>query len=201
MGSRVHKLARLWNGMWASRRPMDVLPTRRSGVPVTASDDDLSEVGGYAVERRLGAGGMGVVYLARSASGEQVAVKVIRTVGVDQVGEDAVPAPSGIRGRWPLTIGRLAGHACDRPPITTPVPRRRHTRHPRSGRNFGRSLPRPDVHSTHGSHMCSEGVPVPGHSCRVSVRRTCARKPGEHAGGLLPRAARPRLAIPGSSRP
>ncbi|MGW5276917.1 protein kinase domain-containing protein [Streptomyces sp. NPDC004044] len=44
-----------------------------------ASDDDLSEVGGYAVERRLGAGGMGVVYLARSASGEQVAVKVIRT--------------------------------------------------------------------------------------------------------------------------
>ncbi|MET7858180.1 serine/threonine-protein kinase [Streptomyces sp. NPDC005318] len=48
-------------------------------MPVKASDDDLSEVGGYAVERRLGAGGMGVVYLARSASGEQVAVKVIRT--------------------------------------------------------------------------------------------------------------------------
>ncbi|MCX5318139.1 PQQ-binding-like beta-propeller repeat protein [Streptomyces sp. NBC_00154] len=48
-------------------------------MPVKVSDDDLSEVGGYAVERRLGAGGMGVVYLARSASGEQVAVKVIRT--------------------------------------------------------------------------------------------------------------------------
>ncbi|MDX3772201.1 MULTISPECIES: hypothetical protein [unclassified Streptomyces] len=48
-------------------------------MPVTASDDDLSEVGGYAVERRLGTGGMRVVYLARSASGEQVAVKVIRT--------------------------------------------------------------------------------------------------------------------------
>ncbi|WP_328898312.1 serine/threonine-protein kinase [Streptomyces sp. NBC_00236] len=37
-----------------------------------------ASVGGYAVERQLGAGGMGVVYLARSRGGRAVAVKVAR---------------------------------------------------------------------------------------------------------------------------
>ncbi|MEU9095912.1 serine/threonine-protein kinase [Streptomyces sp. NPDC048428] len=36
-------------------------------------------IGGYAVERQLGAGGMGVVYLARSRGGRAVAVKVARS--------------------------------------------------------------------------------------------------------------------------
>lgn len=36
-------------------------------------------IGGYAVERELGAGGMGVVYLARSRGGRAVAVKVARS--------------------------------------------------------------------------------------------------------------------------
>ncbi|MFC6982031.1 serine/threonine-protein kinase [Streptomyces cirratus] len=35
-------------------------------------------IGGYAVERELGAGGMGTVYLARSRGGRRVAVKVAR---------------------------------------------------------------------------------------------------------------------------
>lgn len=119
MGSRVHKLARLWNGMWASRRPMDVLPTRRSGVPVTASDDDLSEVGGYAVERRLGAGGMGVVYLARSASGEQVAVKVIRTEWAqDPDFSGAVRAGGGGRTDGAQCVHRAGG---ERRPLCVPA--------------------------------------------------------------------------------
>ncbi|WP_405937334.1 protein kinase [Streptomyces sp. NBC_00726] len=37
------------------------------------------KIGGYAVERELGAGGMGVVYLARSRGGRAVAVKVARS--------------------------------------------------------------------------------------------------------------------------
>ncbi|WP_405864757.1 serine/threonine-protein kinase [Streptomyces sp. NBC_01515] len=38
---------------------------------------DTESIGGYALVDRLGSGGMGVVYLARSASGRQVAVKVV----------------------------------------------------------------------------------------------------------------------------
>ncbi|MEU1466734.1 serine/threonine-protein kinase [Streptomyces sp. NPDC005761] len=38
-----------------------------------------ANIGGYAVERELGAGGMGVVYLARSRGGRAVAVKVARS--------------------------------------------------------------------------------------------------------------------------
>ncbi|MDQ8707755.1 protein kinase [Streptomyces sp. LHD-70] len=41
----------------------------RSGDPET--------IGGYPLERRLGAGGMGTVYLARTASGRRVAIKLI----------------------------------------------------------------------------------------------------------------------------
>ncbi|WP_042407353.1 serine/threonine-protein kinase [Streptacidiphilus carbonis] len=38
----------------------------------------VGRIGGYAVERELGVGGMGTVYLARSRGGRSVAVKVVR---------------------------------------------------------------------------------------------------------------------------
>ncbi|WP_143658233.1 protein kinase domain-containing protein [Embleya scabrispora] len=40
--------------------------------------DDPARIGPYRIERRLGQGGMGRVYLGRSASGRAVAVKVVR---------------------------------------------------------------------------------------------------------------------------
>ncbi|MFC9959834.1 serine/threonine-protein kinase [Streptomyces nigra] len=46
-------------------------------------ETDPAEVGGYAIEDRLGAGGMGVVYLARSASGRRLAVKVVHAQYAD----------------------------------------------------------------------------------------------------------------------
>jgi outer membrane protein assembly factor BamB len=42
-------------------------------------EDDPRSVGGYRLESRIGAGGMGVVYLGRSVSGRVVAVKVVHT--------------------------------------------------------------------------------------------------------------------------
>jgi ABC-type branched-subunit amino acid transport system substrate-binding protein len=47
---------------------------------------DPSRIGGYRPLRRLGAGGMGVVYLARSATGALAAVKVIRAAHADDTG-------------------------------------------------------------------------------------------------------------------
>lgn len=48
--------------------------------------DDPRSLGGYRIVDRLGAGGMGVVYRARSRSGREVAVKVVHA----QYAEDAV---------------------------------------------------------------------------------------------------------------
>ncbi|MBL1101704.1 protein kinase domain-containing protein [Streptomyces coffeae] len=44
-------------------------------MPLSAGDPE--RIGDYALEGRLGSGGMGVVHLARSASGRRVAVKVV----------------------------------------------------------------------------------------------------------------------------
>ncbi|WP_319193125.1 RodZ domain-containing protein [Streptomyces sp. DK15] len=45
---------------------------------VYGTADPPERIGAYAVERELGAGGMGTVYLARSRGGRAVAVKVVR---------------------------------------------------------------------------------------------------------------------------
>lgn len=46
-------------------------------------EDDPGSVGGYRIESRIGTGGMGVVYLGRSASGRAVAVKVVHAQYAD----------------------------------------------------------------------------------------------------------------------
>jgi serine/threonine protein kinase len=47
-------------------------------------DDDPAEIGGYTLRGRIGAGGMGQVYLGESAAGSQVAVKVIKSSVLDE---------------------------------------------------------------------------------------------------------------------
>ncbi|MGC9538054.1 hypothetical protein [Streptomyces sp. UG1] len=52
-------------------------------------ESDPAEVGGYRIEDRLGSGGMGVVYLARSDSGRRLALKVVHA----QYADDDAPRP------------------------------------------------------------------------------------------------------------
>ncbi|MDT0346590.1 serine/threonine-protein kinase [Streptomyces litchfieldiae] len=47
-------------------------------------DDDPQTIGGYTLVCRIGAGGMGQVYLGESAAGQQVAVKVIKASMLDE---------------------------------------------------------------------------------------------------------------------
>ncbi|GAA2724373.1 serine/threonine-protein kinase [Streptomyces luteosporeus] len=53
------------------------MPPLRNAGTGPGADDDPEYVGRYRLEGRLGSGGMGVVHLARSASGLRLAVKVV----------------------------------------------------------------------------------------------------------------------------
>ncbi|MFI9362464.1 serine/threonine-protein kinase [Kitasatospora sp. NPDC053057] len=71
-------------------------------------EHDPREIGGYLLEGRLGAGGMGVVYRARSVSGRQVAIKVIRP-------ELAADAEFRARFRQEVTAARKVSGAFTAP--------------------------------------------------------------------------------------
>ncbi|GHF91659.1 hypothetical protein GCM10018790_80940 [Kitasatospora xanthocidica] len=75
---------------------------------MTLLENDPREIGGYLLEGRLGAGGMGVVYRARSLSGRQVAVKVIRP-------ELAADAEFRARFRQEVTAARKVSGAFTAP--------------------------------------------------------------------------------------
>ncbi|MFF2074515.1 serine/threonine-protein kinase [Kitasatospora sp. NPDC058162] len=75
---------------------------------MTLLENDPREIGGYLLEGRLGAGGMGVVYRARSVSGRQVAVKVIRP-------ELAADAEFRARFRLEVTAARKVSGAFTAP--------------------------------------------------------------------------------------
>ena len=74
-----------------------------------------SQVGPYRIERRLGAGGMGVVYLGRDgASGTLAAVKVIRP-------EHAANAKFRARLRREVTAARRVPRFCTAPVLAADV--------------------------------------------------------------------------------
>ena len=93
--------------------------------PLTS--DDPAEIGGYRLRARLGAGGMGRVYLASTPGGRRVALKVVRP----ELGDDAdfrarfrqeIEAAQRVRGVY--TAELLAGDPAARPPwlVTAYVP-------------------------------------------------------------------------------
>nr|WP_248002652.1 serine/threonine-protein kinase [Streptomyces sp. RLB1-33] len=70
---------------------------------------DPAGVAGYRLLRRLGAGGMGVVYLARSAGGSLAALKVIRAAYADDPGFRArfrreVETAGRVSSRWVVPL-------------------------------------------------------------------------------------------------
>ncbi|MGR7000535.1 protein kinase domain-containing protein [Yinghuangia aomiensis] len=80
---------------------------------------DPRRVGPYTVLRRLGAGGMGTVYLARSSGGRTVALKVVRTDLADQAAFQArfakeVDAARMVSGAYTAAVVDAAPDA--RPP-------------------------------------------------------------------------------------
>ncbi|MFI6463570.1 bifunctional serine/threonine-protein kinase/ABC transporter substrate-binding protein [Streptomyces sp. NPDC050538] len=71
--------------------------------------EDPEELGGHRLLARLGAGGMGVVYLARTADGSLVALKVIRAEYAADPGFRArfrreVRLAGGLTGRWVVAV-------------------------------------------------------------------------------------------------
>ncbi|WP_405995883.1 protein kinase domain-containing protein [Streptomyces sp. NBC_00986] len=71
--------------------------------------EDPEELGGHRLLARLGAGGMGVVYLARTADGSLVALKVIRAEYAADPGFRArfrreVRLATGLAGRWVVAV-------------------------------------------------------------------------------------------------
>lgn len=70
---------------------------------------DPQEIGGYALHGRLGAGGMGEVFLGRSRGGRKVAVKIVRPHIADQPGfrdrfRREVEAAQRVGGFWTAPV-------------------------------------------------------------------------------------------------
>lgn len=84
---------------------------RRVPAPEVAplAADDPAELGGYELRGRLGAGGMGVVYLAATRSGRRLAIKVIHPGRTDEREFRArfrreVSAATRVRGRYTAAV-------------------------------------------------------------------------------------------------
>lgn len=77
--------------------------------PQPLQESDPAQIGRYQLTARLGAGGMGVVYLARAGDGRQIAVKVLRPEYADDAEFRArfrreVAAMTRVRNRYTVQV-------------------------------------------------------------------------------------------------
>jgi ABC-type branched-subunit amino acid transport system substrate-binding protein len=134
--------------------------------------DDPRSVGGFLLLGRLGAGGMGVVYLARSPGGALVALKVIRSEHADDDEfrvrfRREADAAARLTGPWVASVTAAAPEAAEPWLATAFVP--------------GPSLA--DAVRTYG--------PLPTHSVRVLGARLAEALTEVHAAGLIHRDVKP----------
>ncbi|MDB1086578.1 bifunctional serine/threonine-protein kinase/ABC transporter substrate-binding protein [Streptomyces sp. ACA25] len=129
-------------------------------------------VGGHRLLRRLGAGGMGVVYLARSPGGALVALKLIRTEYADEPGfrirfrREAELAAS-LRGRWLVPV-TAADPQAPEPWLATAY------------------VPAPSLAEALAAHG-----PLPPHTVRILGARLAEALAEVHAAGLVHRDVKP----------
>ncbi|MFJ9033119.1 bifunctional serine/threonine-protein kinase/ABC transporter substrate-binding protein [Streptomyces sp. NPDC102274] len=134
--------------------------------------DDPRSVGGFLLLGRLGAGGMGVVYLARSTGGTLVALKVIRAEYTDDTDfrvrfRREAEAAARLTGPWLVPVREAAPEAPEPWLATAFVP--------------GPSLA--DAVRVHG--------PLPVHSVRVLGTRLAEALTEVHTAGLVHRDVKP----------
>ncbi|MFI6286815.1 ABC transporter substrate-binding protein [Streptomyces sp. NPDC051018] len=133
---------------------------------------DPSSVGGYRLVRRLGAGGMGVVYLARSERGALAAVKVIRA-------EHAADPRFRARFRREAQIARrISG-----PWVVRVVGADAEAREPWLATEY---VPGPSLSEAVAAHG-----PLPERTVRALGSRLAEALAGAHAEGLVHRDVKP----------
>ncbi|MFF0227857.1 bifunctional serine/threonine-protein kinase/ABC transporter substrate-binding protein [Streptomyces sp. NPDC004629] len=138
--------------------------------PLTAADPE--SVGGYRLLARIGAGGMGVVYLARSGGGALAAVKVIRAEHAADPGFRArfrreAAAAARVDGRWTTPV-TAADPEAPEPWIATAF------------------VPGPSLAETVGGHG-----PLPADTVRALGARLADALAAVHAAGLVHRDVKP----------
>ncbi|NGO76908.1 serine/threonine protein kinase, partial [Streptomyces sp. YC504] len=133
---------------------------------------DPAEIGGHRLIARLGAGGMGVVYLARTAHGSPVALKVIRAEHAADPGFRArfrreAEAAARITGRW--TVPATAADAEAREPWLATA-----------------FIPAPSLAEAVADHG-----PLPLRTVRILGERLAEALADVHATGLVHRDVKP----------
>ncbi|XIE77533.1 MFS transporter [Streptomyces sp. SBR177] len=135
--------------------------------------EDPSHIGPYRLIARLGAGGMGLVYLGRSEGGRTVAVKVVQAEYAGNAEfrrrfAREVAAARRVGGDWTAAV-LDADHEAAVPWVATQY------------------IPGPDLHSV----VARDFGPLPEHSVRALANRLALALGAVHGAGLIHRDLKP----------
>ncbi|MFD4035052.1 serine/threonine-protein kinase [Streptomyces sp. NPDC058637] len=137
------------------------------------TDDDPSHIGPYRLLARLGAGGMGEVYLARSAGGRTVAVKLVRSELATEPEfrrrfAQEIAAARRVGGLWTAAV-LDADTDAPAPWVATAY------------------VPGPSLHTV----LAGRTEPLPERSVRILAHRLAQALTAVHTAGLIHRDLKP----------